>query len=383
MNAETAGPSSSPDADWVDSQRRWSAGWRRVGLAAVPAVYLIFLASSVSENSHGGAQVAGYMILAGFTLCWLASPLLLTESSTVRRFWVFYGIMFALFVAELPFGRAASFVLCVFLTILTVGRLGAWSAPVVATFAVAALVVPVLIPSWHVSVRASFDDVTPVAIPVVALVTFAIFQVLRGNQALAEARTELTRLAAENERMRIARDLHDLLGHSLTTITVKAGLARRLGPVDQMRANQEIAEVEALARQALTDVRAAVDGYREVSLVGELARGRELLQAAGISGDLPRAVDGIGPDRQELFGWVVREGLTNIVRHSRAGSCSVRISPSGIEIVDDGAGGLADAGNGICGLRERAATAGGVVEAGPAQPRGWRLRVSLGPEGGS
>ena len=95
------------------------------------------------------------------------------------------------------------------------------------------------------------------AIPVVALVSLSVRQVFRSNQELAEARVQIARLAAENERFRIARDLHDLLGHSLTTITVKAGLARRLGEADPARSQQEIAEVEDLARRSLADVRAA------------------------------------------------------------------------------------------------------------------------------
>jgi two-component system sensor histidine kinase DesK len=238
-----------------------------------------------------------------------------------------------------------------------------------------------------VSLGASFDDVTPVAIPVLAVATFAILRALRQNMALAEARAELAELAAENERMRIARDLHDLLGHSLTTITVKAGLARRLGSADPARAVSQITEVEELCRQALADVRSAVSGYRDVTLAGELARGRELLRASGIAAELPTATDVVDPAHQELFGWAVREGLTNVVRHARAHSCTVLLSPSAVEIVDDGGGdpradGLMPAGNGLSGLRERAAAAGGTVDAGPRQAGGWRLRVTLAGGGG-
>src|SRR5215469_9502429 len=299
-------PPTPGEAEWIASQRKWLGSWRRGALAALP------LSSQIS---------------------W-------------RRYWAYFILLFVLSVAGLPFAHAAGFVAFIFLTVLSVGRLRRWSLPLVAAFSLAALIVPVVIPSWDVSLGASFDDVTPVAIPVVAITMFAIVQVMRGNQALAEARAELAQLAAENERIRIA-------------------------------------EVEDLCRQALTDVRSAVSGYRDVTLAGELARGRELLRASGIAADLPTATDTVDPAHQELLGWAVREGLTNVVRHSRAGTCAVRLARSGVEITDDGVGAAAPAGNGLSGLRERVVAAGGSVEAGPAQPGGWRLQVSMPAERGT
>jgi two-component system sensor histidine kinase DesK len=347
-------------------------------MTAIPLAYLIYVAGSVKENSRGAAAVAGYAVLAAFALCWLAMPLVVPPGGGAKRwFWGWYAILVALLVAELPFARAAGFVIAVFITMVTVARLGSRSAPIVAVLALAALLAPVWVRSWHVSLADSFSDVTPVAIPVVAVAIFVAMQVVRSNRALAEARAELTRLAAENERIRIARDLHDLLGHSLTTITVKAGLARRLGAEDPGRAVSQIAEVEELSRRALADVRAAVSSYREVTLASELARARELLRAAGITPDLPTATDPADPACQELFGWAVREGVTNVIRHSRARSCTVRLSRSGVEVTDDGAGSAAPPGNGLRGLRERAAALGGTVDAGPVHPHGWRLRVQV------
>ncbi len=241
----------------------------------------------------------------------------------------------------------------------------------------AAIFVPVAVPSWHQHLGSAISNFTPIAIPVVAVVTFVVVRSVRDALALAETRAELARLAAENERSRIARDLHDLLGHSLTTITVKAGLARRLGSSDPQRAVREIAEVETLSRQALTEVRAAVSSYRDVTLAGELARGRELLRATGVTADLPTATDVVDPAHQELFGWAVREGLTNVARHAHATRCTVTLTASEVEIRDDGSGGRAGSGNGLAGLRERAAAIGGIVDAGPLDPCGWRLRVAV------
>lgn len=370
-------PASPAEAKWLASQRRWIAGWRRYLLMAIPLIYLIFVAASVGENSHGAARIAGYAILAAFVICWLAAPLLFSPYGQPRGFWPYCALLTALCAVEIPFARAAGFVLCIFLTVLVVGRFGMKAAPIVVGFALAALLVPVAISSWHVSLRASFDDVTPIGIPIAGLVVLATLEIMRGNQALAEARAEVARLAAENERIRIARDLHDILGHSLTTITVKAGLARRLGVTEPGRAIEQIAEVEELSRQALADVRAAVSTYRDVTLVGELARGRELLRASGIAADLPTATDVVDSRHSELLGWALREGLTNVVRHAHATTCAVRLGPDGVEITDDGVGSAAPPGNGLSGLRERVLAVGGSVDAGPLEPSGWRLKVTL------
>lgn len=189
-------------------------------------------------------------------------------------------------------------------------------------------------------------------------------------------------MASEAERNRIARDLHDLVGHSLTAITVKSNLARQLAAGESSPALKEITEVEQLSRQALADVRSAVSGYREVTLAAEIARARELLRASGIAVDIPTATEPIDATAQELFGWVVREGTTNVVRHAHATRCTIAVSATSVEIDDNGAASPAEVGNGLRGLCERAHGVGASFEAGPTHPRGWRLRVAfeaLGP----
>ncbi len=367
-------------AEWAAGYHKWTQGRRRIVFPGVFLIYLLQVAGAVAKDTSGASAVAGYIVLLMFCGCYLlALPEVWRASS--GRFWILYGALVALFIAETPFAHADAFVMCVYIAVISVARLGAGAAPVVLAMTLAAVFVPWAVPSWRDHLSAAFNIGTAITIPVTALAMFGFVKVLRGNQALAEARSELARLGAESERSRIARDLHDLLGHSLTTITVKAGLARRLGAGDFEGALREIGEVEELSRRALSEVRAAVASYRDVTLAGELATGRELLRAAGIAADLPRAVDIVDLRHQELFGWVLREGLTNVVRHAHAGTCAVRFSTSSVEIVDDGVGGTATSGNGLAGLRERVEAAGGVVDAGPAVPGGWRLRVSLRPEG--
>ena len=147
--------STSAEAEWVASQRAWTQGWRRLVLAALPLIYLGYVGASVEQNSRGTGEVLGYLILAVFALCWLATPLLITQTSSRSRFWVVFGVLLVLLVLELPFARAAGFVILVYLTIIAVARLGRWSAPFVVASALAALLVPVAIGSWHEIGRAS------------------------------------------------------------------------------------------------------------------------------------------------------------------------------------------------------------------------------------
>jgi two-component system, NarL family, sensor histidine kinase DesK len=361
-------------ADTMDVSRpeaeAWASGWRRFILAAGMLVYPGITAASVSVHSGGAAALIGYGIVALFTAGYVAAML---RSRQPGVFWAVVSIMAALFVAELWFAQIDAFYLGAVVVSLTVLPLRGWSAPIVLITAAAAIVLPVLIPAWH-----SGPGVTQaVMIVFTALIWFAFAEIARANQTLVQARAEVARLASEAERNRIARDLHDLVGHSLTAITVKSNLARQLAENENSPALKEITEVEQLSRQALADVRAAVSGYREVTLASELARARELLRASGIVADIPTATEPADPAAQELFGWAVREGVTNVVRHAHATRCTVTVSTASVTITDDGAGVESVDGNGLAGLRERAHASGAVVTAAPIEPRGWQLRVAL------
>jgi two-component system sensor histidine kinase DesK len=253
---------------------------------------------------------------------------------------------------------------------------------------------------------------------------------------LRQTRAELAKVAVAEERLRIARDLHDLLGHTLSLITLKAELSRRVMATDAERATRELAELEAVARQSLSDVREAVAGYRQPDLAAELGAARQLLTAAGVTVriDVPTKL-GLPGEVDAALAWTVREGVTNVVRHAAAGHTTIAVTTGRgravVEITDDGgrdtrdtdgpqqmslrpvptpagsavaaAGGAASAraavaqvaspaspapaepgyswprrtGSGLAGLGERVRQLSGELAAGPARPHGFRLRVSI------
>ncbi|WSP86770.1 sensor histidine kinase [Streptomyces sp. NBC_01235] len=229
------------------------------------------------------------------------------------------------------------------------------------------------------------------------MVTAAILSLSEAVRELRAAREELARRAVEEERLRFSRDLHDLLGHTLSVIVVKSEAARRLAPRDMDAALSQVTDIEAVGRQALTEIREAVTGYREGSLATELDRARSALTAAGVEASVSRSGPPPEPQTAALLGWVVREAVTNVVRHSGATRCRITVSGAPervrLTVTDNGNGGsdsrssgngngngngsdpdaddccVPGGGTGLTGLRERLATAGGSLTAGP-EPRG-------------
>lgn len=227
---------------------------------------------------------------------------------------------------------------------------------------------------------------------VVGLMMVSLTRLVWTGSQLRRAQGEVARLAAVEERLRIARDIHDLLGHSLSVIALKADLAGRLLDDQPERAAAEIADVQAVARRALSEVREAVAGYRRLRLEEELSRVRGGLEAAGIHCAFTATAGNLPPGVETALAWVVREGATNVLRHSAAHHCRIAVTRAGgaaeVVVEDDGRGatGATDrSGSGLAGLRDRLREAGGILEAGPGAAGGFRLggRVPLPPEGGS
>ena len=217
------------------------------------------------------------------------------------------------------------------------------------------------------------------------------------NRQLREAHEDLAELAITEERLRFARDLHDLLGHSLSLIVLKSELAEQLLEADRSpgdvtsHAANEVRDIKEVARRSLAEVREAVGGYRRVTLAAELAGARAALDAAAIAAVVDEAPGGLPAPVDEVLGWTVREGVTNLVRHSGASSCRIRFESergrgragtgsgrAAVEITDNGRAAAAPVGgSGLAGLAERAADRGGRLQAGPRPGGGFRLRVEL------
>jgi two-component system, NarL family, sensor histidine kinase DesK len=234
--------------------------------------------------------------------------------------------------------------------------------------------VAVMAGTWIVGGAVDWGDTFVLIMLTVGMVT--VTQLIRTINQLRAAHDRIRELAVADERARLARDLHDVLGHSLTTITVKTGLARRIleSGAEPARALAELHDAERLSRQALTEIRATVSGYRRPSLAAEIAGVHEALRAAGITAVLPQAVDDVAEELREPFAYVLREGVTNVIRHSGATRCEVRLGPRRLEIRDDGTPtNGTNPGTGLTGLTERMAAVGGRLTAEPLPGKGFRL----------
>lgn len=203
----------------------------------------------------------------------------------------------------------------------------------------------------------------------------------RLTDALLRAQAEVEHLARVAERERIARDLHDLLGHTLSVIVLKSELASRLFGRDPERAQKEIREVESISREALTQVRAAVRGYRLAGIQGELHNARTALEAAGVQLEAVVEPPSLTAAQETVFALALREGVTNVVRHAHASVCRLTLRSSDryceLEVADDGRGGPMVEGSGLKGMRERVEAIGGAVECDGSRGTSLRVRVPV------
>jgi len=250
------------------------------------------------------------------------------------------------------------------------------------------------------------------------LIVSIIFRFINAISELRRTRRELARSAVDAERLRFARDMHDLLGHTLSVMVVKAQVVRRLAERDPAAAAAQAADIEAVGRQALTEVRQAISGYRGRGVAAELATARTALADAGFTVTVRQDGAELPPEADALLGWVIREGVTNVIKHSGGQQCTIEVrntdEEAAVQIANDGAadhdaagphasspagrhgglpagphanlpagrhGGLPAGGHGLAGLTERIAAAGGGLEAGPDTAGGYRLVAVIPAQG--
>ena len=340
---------------------------------AFTAVWLVFLGYPIASllRSHAGALrvVWGLTLIGIFAVVYVlaARRVLSWRQDSRPGLALGYGAVLVLIAA------AASPVLAdgvvsftpYLMGIAAFGFGGVLGPVLVGLVLVVGLGLPLVVPGW------SLDAGTVLALVIVAFVMVLMISARaaeqRRDEAEARQREADERLAVVAERERVARDVHDILGHSLTVMTVKTELAGRLVDIDPERAKAELAELHSLSRQALQEVRSTVGSLRTPDLRTELASARTALSAAEVDLEVDGSVDDIAPPRRELFAWVIRESVTNVVRHSGAQFCRIELRPDGVVVQDDGSGISEHAfGNGLRGLTERVEAAGA------------RLRVSGG-----
>jgi two-component system sensor histidine kinase DesK len=210
--------------------------------------------------------------------------------------------------------------------------------------------------------------------------TILFAQLEESNRRLAESRESARQLAVVAERERIARDLHDLLGHTLTVVAVKADLAAKLVARDPSRAAAEIDDIRTTARAALADIRAAVTGMRSTTLASEIVQARQALGAAGVTLHYDALHTPLPQNIESILSFVIREGVTNIVRHAEASRCDIKIEQARdghivLELSDDGKGTTPREGNGLRGMRARLAEVAGSLTL--TSGRGTLIRAEI------
>ncbi|KMS72100.1 histidine kinase [Streptomyces viridochromogenes] len=351
-------------------------------------IWLVYLSAPASDLLHGGhstgVRILGWIGLAAFVTWYV---LLLFRTGR--------GARNSVVLASLGVLAAQSTVLA-----LTLGR--EWLVLFVYVSIASGAALPPLMARWTIPGASALMTVVALATPggksfLAGLLIPALLggfamtgvrELVRTTVALREARATVAQLAANEERLRLARDLHDLLGHSLSLITLKSELAGRMLPDHPDKAARQVADIEQVSRQALVDVREAVTGYRRPRLAAELAGAKVALTAAGVTAALPVAepdLIGIAEDSETALAWALREAITNVVRHSGAGRCTVELlrrqTLDGpvleLSVEDNGSGEKGDGpGNGLTGLTERLEKAGGTLDAGGTR-HGFRLTARV------
>ncbi|ROS78385.1 two-component system sensor histidine kinase DesK [Curtobacterium sp. PhB130] len=367
-----AAPPSSDAAEIAHARRRWYGG-AVFGLLWQVLLIVALWTDGRSLTDHVVATVTLTLVYAFY----LVAPELMWRRGLTGRTVVvgFYALCSALLLVVVGPLAVWSWPLLVALSGFVAARF--WVALVVVVLTVLGELVVAAVMGWSNAADLGILFAPVITVSVGASMLFFGRQ-RDAEQRLGVAQDEITRLAVVEERARFSRDLHDVLGHSLTVVAMKSELAARLVEVDPARAKAEMQDVERLSREALQGLRQAVSGYREADLSAELVSARAALSAASIDADLPVSGDVAATDVRSLFAWVLREGVTNVVRHAAASAVRITLTRTSLTVEDDGTGVLGAGGAGAAGA---GAGVGGAGAAGPAGGPGVRGGDTLGGNG--
>ncbi|WP_144880753.1 sensor histidine kinase [Microbacterium paraoxydans] len=355
--------------------------WARFGwlMAVVWLVFLIYPVLALLASAAPPAWVVtGWVALVAFIVLYVTGFLHGMRGggglgrAPSRRQWITFAALIACALVTIPAvgGSALSF-LPFIMSFASYGLTRAWHwITTIAALVVAAGCV-FLIPD-----NLSYLSVLAIVTLLGVVNTVSTWLIVRS----AEAERLGRELATSEGREAVARDVHDLIGHSLTVVGLKAQLVRRLMDSDPERAKAELADIERLTAEAIAGVRQTVAGARATTLVEQLASTEDSLRAADIALVVDGTPDALSPVQAITASWILREATTNTLRHSGAAAVRVRIAPGVLTVEDDG-GGLASAtghreGNGIRGMRERAAAAGAGFTMRPGEVAGTRVEVT-------
>lgn len=352
--------------------------WERFGwvMAAVWLVFLIYpVLALLRSDAAQGWIMTGWIALGAFIVIYVAGFMngmsfggggLTTPPKPIQ--WVAFGGMIACAALTVPgVGGTALGFLPFIMSFASYGltRLAHW-----VTFAGSVAITALVVFLTPDGLR--FLSILAIIALLGVVNTVSTTLIIRS----AEAERLGLELATSEGREAVARDVHDLVGHSLTVVSLKAQLVRRLIDSDPERAKAELADIESLTAEAIAGVRATVAGVRSAALIEQLASCREALRAADVSMRVEGEASALSPAQSLTASWILREATTNVLRHADAGEVVVRIAPGGFSVADDGRGMSGSEGNGMRGMRERATTGGAMLTVGAAAGGGTRVEVT-------
>ncbi|MGL3149588.1 sensor histidine kinase [Microbacterium sp. A82] len=382
-DASVAAAAGAVPAAWAapgSRQGRVGAGspWERFGwvMAAVWLVFLFYpVMALLRSDAASGWIITGWVALSAFVVIYVAGFVYgmsfggggLTTPPKPSQWMAFAGmILCAALTVPASGGGALSF-LPFIMSFASYGltRLAHW-VTLIATITITAAAV------FFAPGGTTYLSVLAIIILLAVVNTVSTTLIIRS----AQAETLGLELATSEGREAVARDVHDVVGHSLTVVSLKAQLVRRLIDSDPERAKAELADIEALAVEAIAGVRATVAGVRSAALIEQLESCRDALRAADVAMVIDGDAGALSPAQSLTASWILREATTNVLRHAAATTVTVGIAPGSFTVLDDGRGFAGTEGNGLHGMRERATTSGAVFAVRPGKTGGTQVEVT-------